>query len=216
MPAYNVVNPGSMVFGQPEDVSQVLANFQAIAALVNGNLDDYNIKPSAGIQSSKIQGGTPMPAVEGQWIKGVGGLPVWSTIGAADVKQVSQGYLGGSVVLADPGTNPPGTFGSVMTIPLTPKFPWAGDDRYVLIAGSLNIGSAGGAAPFGYYGFGGQAGAPGFQQNYAVPANTQVDFAVCRVVGLKQSHFPLTVGINSNANFTRGNWVIACVDLGPV
>jgi hypothetical protein len=42
--------------GQPEDISVVLANFSAIAALLNGGLDDYNIAPGAGIQASKIAG----------------------------------------------------------------------------------------------------------------------------------------------------------------
>jgi len=56
MTAYNLVNPGSMVAGQPEDISQVLANFTAIQNVLNGNVDDGNIKPGAGINPSKILG----------------------------------------------------------------------------------------------------------------------------------------------------------------
>jgi|SRR5215471_13118596 len=43
MGAYNIVNATSMQAGQPEDVSQVLANFQAIAAVLNGGIDSSNI-----------------------------------------------------------------------------------------------------------------------------------------------------------------------------
>jgi hypothetical protein len=56
MTAYNVINPTSMVGGQPEDVSVVLANFQAIAAVLNGGIDNANIAPGANIDSSKIAG----------------------------------------------------------------------------------------------------------------------------------------------------------------
>lgn len=56
MGAYNVINAASMQAGSPEDVSQVLANFQALATLLNGNLDDFNIKAAAGIAASKLAG----------------------------------------------------------------------------------------------------------------------------------------------------------------
>ena len=56
MGIYNVVNPGSMVAGQPEDVSVVLANFNALAGIINGNIEDVNISPTAAIQASKIAG----------------------------------------------------------------------------------------------------------------------------------------------------------------
>jgi microcystin-dependent protein len=54
MGAYNIVNPASMVAGQPEDVSQVLANFQAIQTIINGGIDDTNIAAAAGLQLSKL------------------------------------------------------------------------------------------------------------------------------------------------------------------
>jgi Phage Tail Collar Domain len=58
MTAYNVVSPGAMVAGQPEDISIVLANFNAIANVINGNIDNSNIAPGAAIDAGKIAGGT--------------------------------------------------------------------------------------------------------------------------------------------------------------
>jgi hypothetical protein len=54
--AYNVVSPASMVAGLPEDISVVLANFNAIAAILNGNLDDGNVSPGAAIAIAKLAG----------------------------------------------------------------------------------------------------------------------------------------------------------------
>lgn len=45
-----------MVNGQPEDISIVRANFEALATIVNA-LDDSNIAPNANIQLSKLAGG---------------------------------------------------------------------------------------------------------------------------------------------------------------
>jgi len=56
MGLYNIVNAASMVAGQPEDVSQVLANFQAIQAILNGGIDDNNIRSTAAINPSKLLG----------------------------------------------------------------------------------------------------------------------------------------------------------------
>ena len=59
MTAYNVISPLLMQNGQPEDISIPKANFDAIAAVVNGGLDDSNIAANANIQMSKIApGGT--------------------------------------------------------------------------------------------------------------------------------------------------------------
>jgi hypothetical protein len=44
MGAYNIVDAAKLVSGQPEDVAPILANFQAIQAILNGNLDDVNIR----------------------------------------------------------------------------------------------------------------------------------------------------------------------------
>jgi len=56
MTAYNVIGPTTMVGGQPEDVSVILANFQAIASVLNGGIDNANIAPGAAIDQSKIAG----------------------------------------------------------------------------------------------------------------------------------------------------------------
>jgi hypothetical protein len=53
---YNIVNAPSLVAGQPEDVGQVLANFQAIQAILNGGIDDVNIRSTAAINPSKLLG----------------------------------------------------------------------------------------------------------------------------------------------------------------
>jgi len=56
MGQYNIVNAPSMVAGQPEDISQVLANFQAIQTILNGGIDDSNIRATAAINPSKLLG----------------------------------------------------------------------------------------------------------------------------------------------------------------
>src|SRR5262245_48691822 len=55
---YNVVNAASMQTGQPEDVSQVLANFNAIASVLNGGVDDSNINASAAVALTKLAAGS--------------------------------------------------------------------------------------------------------------------------------------------------------------
>jgi len=54
MSYYSVINPPSMVNGQPEDISVVLANFDAIQQVINA-LTDANIAPGAGIKLSKLE-----------------------------------------------------------------------------------------------------------------------------------------------------------------
>jgi hypothetical protein len=53
---YNIVNAPSLVAGQPEDIAQVLANFQAIQAVLNGGIDDVNVRSTAAINPSKFLG----------------------------------------------------------------------------------------------------------------------------------------------------------------
>jgi hypothetical protein len=76
MTTYNVVSPGSMVGGQPEDISVVLANFQALAAVINGNLDNANLAPGAAIVPSKIAG---YPALSSVFLRGDGAWAAAST-----------------------------------------------------------------------------------------------------------------------------------------
>jgi hypothetical protein len=56
MGAFNVINRASMAGGLPENVGDVVANFDALATLLNGNLDDFNVKVAAGIAISKLAG----------------------------------------------------------------------------------------------------------------------------------------------------------------
>jgi tartrate dehydratase beta subunit/fumarate hydratase class I family protein len=51
MASYTIVNPGNLVTGQPMHIEDVLNNFQALQAVVNGGLDDSNL---AGISLAKI------------------------------------------------------------------------------------------------------------------------------------------------------------------
>ena len=53
MPQFSVINPQAMVNGEPEDVSVVRANFEAISQVL-ASLDDSNIAAGANIQLSKI------------------------------------------------------------------------------------------------------------------------------------------------------------------
>jgi len=61
-----------MVAGQPEDISQVLANFTAIANVLNGQLDNSNLVANAGIVPSKLAGFPNDPTLflrgDGGWV----------------------------------------------------------------------------------------------------------------------------------------------------
>jgi hypothetical protein len=52
--AYNIVSPSGLVSGQPEDISLVLSNLQAIQAVLNGGIDNTNINAAAAIAYSKL------------------------------------------------------------------------------------------------------------------------------------------------------------------
>lgn len=83
MTAYNVVNPGSLVSGQLEDISQVLANFNAIATVLNGGIDNANINAAAAIAASKLAG---YPADGAKVLKGDG---TWGAIGGITTQIVA-------------------------------------------------------------------------------------------------------------------------------
>ena len=68
MSLYNIVGTSSLQAGQPEDVSQVLANFQAIQTILNGGIDDNNIRNTAAIQATKLN----IPADTTQILRGDG------------------------------------------------------------------------------------------------------------------------------------------------
>lgn len=56
MTAYNVLDRGKLVPNEPEDITVILANLDAIAAVLNGNLDNANVAIGAAIAASKIAG----------------------------------------------------------------------------------------------------------------------------------------------------------------
>jgi len=74
MGAYNVISPSAMAAGQPEDISVVLANFQAIATVLNGGIDNSNIAVAAAITASKLAG---FPADSSKILLGDGS---WGTL----------------------------------------------------------------------------------------------------------------------------------------
>src|SRR5215469_31251 len=78
MTQYIVIGSSSMVNGQAEDIGPVLSNFQQIATIVNGELDDGNVAAAAGIQISKLQG---YPSDNTLWLRGDG---TWQLLGAVN------------------------------------------------------------------------------------------------------------------------------------
>jgi len=65
-----------MVAGQPEDVSVVLSNFQAIAAVLNGGIDNANVNAAAAIAASKL---AAYPTDVSKVLRGDG---TWTTVPA--------------------------------------------------------------------------------------------------------------------------------------
>ena len=82
MSLYNIVNPSSLVAGQPEDVSQILANYQAIQAVLNGGIDDVNVRSTAAIAPSKLAG---YPSDVGKLLAGDGSWRVMPKISASGI-----------------------------------------------------------------------------------------------------------------------------------
>jgi len=69
MTAYNVLSPSAMAAGQPEDISVILGNFQALAGIINGQLDNNNLSPGAAIAIAKLAG---YPGVTTSFLRGDG------------------------------------------------------------------------------------------------------------------------------------------------
>jgi len=80
MGLYNIVGASSLVAGQPEDVGQVLANYQAIQAVLNGGIDDINIRASAAISASKLNA---YPNDQTKYLAGDG---IWRVPGTAPTR----------------------------------------------------------------------------------------------------------------------------------
>jgi len=91
MGAYNVISPSAMQAGQPEDISVVLANFSAIATVLNGGIDNSNIAVAAAIQASKFAGypsdGSKALLGDGSWGSTGPGAPVTALPGSPVDKQ---------------------------------------------------------------------------------------------------------------------------------
>jgi hypothetical protein len=101
MTSYNVVNAGSLVAGEPEDISVILANFQAISDVINGAIDNNNLSPAAAIAIAKLANYPSDPA---KVLKGDG---TWglAASGGADLSYdgdwVAGTYQDGEVVVKD-------------------------------------------------------------------------------------------------------------------
>ena len=78
MTAYNVIDAGKLVPGEPEDVSVILANLQAIANVLGGNLDNSNLSAGAAIAIQKLVNfpNDPLKLLKGDGSWGAGG-GVW-------------------------------------------------------------------------------------------------------------------------------------------
>jgi microcystin-dependent protein len=87
MGVYNIVTPGALAAGQPEDISVVLANFNAIASILNGGIDNFNLSPAAAIVASKLSGfpsdGTKYLAGDGTWPPMLGSVPTGAVLSHA-------------------------------------------------------------------------------------------------------------------------------------
>lgn len=100
MTQYNVINAGLLASGQPEDISQVLANFNAIKAIINALKDD-NIDPAAAIAIAKLAG-YPADATkalfgDGTW-KAAGITKICDlTLGASQASFDTNTILGGNI-----------------------------------------------------------------------------------------------------------------------
>jgi hypothetical protein len=81
MTAYNVISPASLVAGQPEDISVILANLQAIQGVLNGGIDNSNLNGAAAIAASKLAG---YPADALKYLRGDGSWAVQPTLITGD------------------------------------------------------------------------------------------------------------------------------------
>lgn len=135
---YNVVNAPALVAGQPEDISQVLANFQAIAAVLNGGLDNSNVSGAAAIDRSKLNFGAGLVNNDIAVAASIAltklaapaftpYVPVWTAFGVAPVlgngALIGKYYQIAKLVVASLSLNPGstttyGTGGWLFTLPV--------------------------------------------------------------------------------------------------
>lgn len=121
MTAYNIVNAASLVAGQPEDVSQVLANFQAIQSILNGNVDGANLKNYPGDATQVLRGDM-----------------TWATL--QTILFTVQPYANFTPVLTASGVNPTLGTGSVQ------NGRWVALGKLIHATGRIIFGAGGGAA----------------------------------------------------------------------
>ena len=124
MSAYNVINRAHLVTGQPEDVSDVLANFDALAVVVNA-LDNSNIAPGASVAYSKLN---LLNSIVNADVAATAAIAV-SKLAAGSAAQVLT-TVSGVPTWAAPG----GAAGFGTTLPSTPN----DGDEYYYIADSAN------------------------------------------------------------------------------
>lgn len=82
MGSYNIVNPTRLTAGQLEDVGDILANLQAIQAVINGGIDNSNLAPGAAIAIAKLAG---YPADSTRILTGDGNWASFSGSGGGSV-----------------------------------------------------------------------------------------------------------------------------------
>jgi hypothetical protein len=92
--AYNVISPASLVAGQPEDISVILANLQAIQGVLNGGIDNANINGAAAISASKLAG---YPSDLLKYLRGDGSWQAAPTIVVGDELAHAEVTVGSSV-----------------------------------------------------------------------------------------------------------------------
>jgi hypothetical protein len=83
MGAYNIVNSAALQAGQPEDISVVLSNLQAIQTVLNGGIDNSNISGAAAILASKLAG---YPTDATKFLSGAG---TWLAAGYTAIPKVT-------------------------------------------------------------------------------------------------------------------------------
>jgi hypothetical protein len=138
--AYNVLSPSAMAAGQPEDISVILGNFQALAGIINGQLDNGNLSPGAAIAISKLAGYPANAQVflrgDGTW---AGATPTYGPV--LPVAPVD----GQEHILVDSATNPDWQWRFRYNAGNTTGFKWefiGGAPRHPSAAGGMVTASA--------------------------------------------------------------------------
>jgi len=100
MTQYTIVNQPNLATGQPEDISVILSNLQAIQTILNGNVDDSNVNANAAIDPAKLKG---YPANAARFLRGDG---LWSVPAGYGTTLPASPADGQEYVLVDNVANP--------------------------------------------------------------------------------------------------------------